>query len=68
MNPRFNVGTTFTGKGKRICTVTDIHRTYNNAGDIVKIRYVAVHDFLGQSVTEQDVLETTIARNLIQAK
>lgn len=60
---RFAIGQTFTSRGKsaRLCTVTDIWRTYNSAGELVKTRYVATHDFLGQTITEHDVCETTIA-------
>jgi hypothetical protein len=66
---RFNVGTTFLSSGKRkdTCTVTDILRTYNSAGDLVNLRYVATHPFMGQLVTDYDVVETTIARNLLAA-
>jgi len=59
--PRFAIGTRFNYK-TRVCTVTDILRTYNSAGDLVKIRYVAEHKFLGQIVTDSDVCETSIAR------
>lgn len=67
--PRFKIGTTFNTPGKypRLCTVTDILRTYNNAGELVRIRYQATHEFMGQSLTDRDVIETTIARNLVEA-
>lgn len=60
---KFPVGTTFTtrGKAKRVCTVTDYHTTTNLAGVIVKQRYVATHDFMGQASAETDITETTIA-------
>lgn len=60
---RFKIGTKYTarGKQKRECTVTDILKTYNSAGELVKIRYVATHEFCGQIITEHDVVETTIA-------
>ena len=41
---------------ERVETVTDILKTYNLAGELVKTRYVAEHDFLGQTVTDSDVL------------
>ena len=50
---------------ERVETVTDILKTYNSAGDLVKTRYVATHDFLGQKVTDSDVLGVTIQRGLI---
>ena len=66
--PRFPVGTTFKPVGRKhakVCTVTDIHTTTNLAGEFVKLRYVATHDFLGQTLSDTDVIETTIARGLI---
>lgn len=56
-----------TGKIKNVCTVTDIHKTYNNAGELVKTRYVATHDFCGQQVSDYDVCIVTIQRNAIAA-
>jgi hypothetical protein len=65
--PRFAIGTKYKTQGKhgRECTVTDILRTYNAAGDLVSIRYVSTHQFCGQAVTDRDVVDTTIARGLI---
>ena len=64
-NP-FPIGTTYTptGKGARLCTVRDYHRTYNNAGDLVRFRYVVTRELLGQTITDSDVIHTTIARAL----
>ena len=61
---RFPVGTTFTPRGKHatLCTVTDYHTTTNLRGEVVRVRYVAEHAFLGQQVRDADVAETTIAR------
>jgi hypothetical protein len=66
--PRFEIGTRFKTRGKhpRICTVTDILRTYNSKGELVAIRYVAEHEFCGQVVTERDVCETTVAMGRIE--
>lgn len=68
---RYQIGVKFklrNGRGRkeysREYTVTDIYRTYNSDGLMVKLRYVATHDFCGQKVTDYDVIETTIARNL----
>lgn len=66
--PRFKIGTTFKtgGKHPRLCTVIDIHRTYSAlTGELVKLRYVSTHEFLGQQVHAYDVVDTTIARGLV---
>lgn len=64
----YPVGTKFHSGGKRadVCTVTDVLTTYNLAGDVVRIRYVATHQFMGQTVTDSDVVAVTIARYLIK--
>lgn len=61
--PRFNIGNHFLTRGKwpRLCTITDIWRTYNHAGDLVRVRYVTTHVVMGQTVTDYDVVDTTIA-------
>ena len=66
--PRFSVGQCFVplGKVRRMCKVIDILRTYNMAGELVKLRYVATHPLMGQVVTDCDVTEATIARGLIR--
>lgn len=63
----YPIGTKFKtgGKAPRLCTVTDILKTYNSAGELVKTRYVAVHEFCGQQVADADVCAVTIARGLI---
>lgn len=66
--PRFPIGTRFIPAGrkvKNVWRVVDIWRTYDSAGNLVRVRYVAAHDFLGQTVTDCDVIETTIARGLV---
>lgn len=67
---RFPIGTTYAktfGASKnsytRNYTVTDVHRTYNNAGELVKLRYVVEHPFANQILTDYDVSDTTIAMN-----
>lgn len=64
--PRFKIGTTYETKGKgwkRLHTVTDILKTFNAAGQLVRIRYIATHPGpIGGLVTDYDVCETTIAR------
>lgn len=67
MTNRYRIGTTYKTRGKvpRLCTVTDILKTYNSAGELVQTRYVATHAFAGQAVVERDVVETTIAMGLV---
>jgi hypothetical protein len=64
----YPIGTKFMTRGKapRECTVIDILKTYNSRGELVSIRYVSVHKFLGQDVTDRDVVSATIAMGLIQ--
>ena len=64
----FPIGTTFKSYGKHPleCTITDIWKTYNAAGELVRLRYVATHRYLGQTVTNYDVCHTTVARQLIK--
>ncbi len=66
--PRFLPGTTYRtgGKHPRSCVVTDVHFTRNLAGEIVSLRYVATHQFLGRPVEERGVCATTIARGLVK--
>lgn len=63
MTQRFDIGTTYQTRGKapKNCTVVDVLKTYNSKGELVQIRYVAEHAFMGQIVTDHDVLDTTIA-------
>lgn len=63
----YPIGTQFKTRGKapKLCTVVDILKTYNNANELVKVRYVATHPFMGQNVTDYDVPATTIAMGLV---
>lgn len=66
---RFSVGQQFMTRHKhpRECIITDILRTYNSAGKLVKVRYVAEHKAAnGQIVTDYDVPGTTVAMGLIK--
>lgn len=63
-DPRYAIGQQFTDRKGRLCTVSDILTTRNHAGEPVKLRYAVTHEFCGQTVTDNDVLETTIARAL----
>lgn len=66
--PIYAIGQQFKtcGKQPHYCTVTDILKTFNAAGQLVRVRYVATHVFAGQQIIDRDVLEMTIARGLIQ--
>lgn len=63
----YAIGTKFKTRHKhpRLCTVIDIHTTYNVAGQLVKVRYVATYEFCGQTITDSDVVAATIAMGLI---
>ena len=65
---RFPIGTKFATRGRhpRTCTVVDIWRTFNVAGELVRIGYVATHEFMGRTVLERDIPETTIAMGEIR--
>jgi hypothetical protein len=65
-----DIGQRFKTRGKhpRECVVTDILRTYNARGELVKTRYVATHEFMGQMVTDSDVTETAIAMGTLPYK
>lgn len=64
--PRFTIGTQYLTleKNARLCTVTDILTTTNSKGEIVRITYVATHEFMGQLITNHAVTDTTIARGI----
>ncbi len=61
--PKYEVGQQYLPKGKgcTLRTIIDIHTTYNLASEVVRLRYVSTHDFLGQKVIELDVCETTVS-------
>lgn len=50
-------------KRKDVETITDIWETRNSAGKLVETRYVAKHEFLGQQVTDSDIVIVTIQRS-----
>lgn len=70
MKQRFSIGTKYQSRGKvkRICTVVDVLKTYNSKDELVSIRYVSSHDFMGQQVLDRDVVDATIAMGLINGK
>ena len=62
----FPIGTKYVSRGKHpnVCTITDIYRTYDNNNDLIKTAYVAVHDFMGQTVTDYDVPKATVTMGI----
>lgn len=68
MNNEYPIGTKYMTRGKapRECTVIDVLKTYNSKNELVHTRYVSTHIFAGQTVTNKDVVATTIAMGLIQ--
>lgn len=64
---RFPIGTQYMTRGKHpvLCTVVDQLTTTNSRGEVVRATYVTSHQFCGQTVTETDVVDTTIARGLV---
>lgn len=64
----FPIGTQFKTRGKnpKVCEVVDVLKTYNSKGELVTVRYVATHEFLGQTVTDRDVPRTTVAMGFIE--
>jgi len=50
------------GKHPKLCTVVDVHKTYNRDGELIRTRYVSQHEFLGQTVTTYDIPSVTILR------
>ena len=67
---RFPIGTQFTmrtGKVSHLCTVSDQLTVTNARGEVVRRYYHATHPFMGQTLTDHDVVDTTIARNLVGA-
>jgi len=67
MTTEYPIGTQYKTRDKRadLCTVTDILKTYNSKGELVKTYYVSTHDFCGQAVTNYEVPAVSIARGLI---
>ena len=68
MKTIYPIGTQFIKQGRKrkdIETVVDILTTTNSKGEVVAIRYIATHDFMGQKIADRDVVGTTIARGLL---
>ncbi len=61
--PIFPIGHKFRPIGKdRVYTVVDVLRTYNGAGQQVRLRYIAEYMLAGQILRDSDVPQTTILR------
>lgn len=63
MAHRYPIGTEFMTRGKapKRCVVVDLLTTTNSKHEVVRERYVAAHQFLGQQVVDVDVCDATIA-------
>ena len=62
----YPIGTKFMSLGKTPyeCTVIDVLKTYNSKNELVRIGYESAHEFLGQIVTEHNLLAASIARGI----
>lgn len=68
MKFKFEIGQTYTHKRKnseQLRTIVDRLETYNAKGELIKLRYVTEHSFMGQILTDDDVLEVSICRALM---
>ena len=67
---RFEIGTQYypVRKHTYLVTITDRLTTRNEAGEVVKTCYVGTHQFMGQTVTDYDICDTSIARGLDNSK
>jgi hypothetical protein len=68
MKQQFQISQQFRTRGKApcLCTIVDVWRTYNVRGEMVRLRYVAKHQFMGQTITDHGVCETTIAMGAVE--
>jgi hypothetical protein len=66
----YAIGTQYLTRNRepRLCTVVDVWKTFNAAGELVEVSYVAEHVFMGQRLTERDVCATTIAMGLVTSR
>lgn len=66
-DPADLIGRIFKTRGKhpRTCKVVDVWTTRNSKGDVVRVRFVATHEFAGQIVTDCDVPRTTVQMGLL---
>ena len=62
---KYPIGTMYKSYRGRLNTIRDYYITRNLAGDIVRERYVASHEFFGQLVFDYNVPDTEVARGLL---
>ena len=64
---RFPIGTQYkpVGKHTKVTTVIDQLTLTDSKGEILRVSYLTQHEFLGQTITNHDVCDTTIARGLL---
>ena len=64
---RFPIGTQYKPAGKyaKMTIVIDHLTLTNSKGEILRVSYLTQHEFLGQTITNHDVCDTTIARGLL---
>lgn len=60
---RFAVGTQYLSRGKhpRLYTVSKQLTVTDETGEVIKRYYWATHEFLGQTITDHDVLDATVS-------
>ena len=63
---KYAIGTTFKtrGKHKKTCTVIDFYTTTNIQGQVVAERYVCTRELMGQTITDRNVVQTSIDMGL----
>lgn len=61
---KIEIGTKYTNRKGQECEVIDILKTFNSKDELVSVRYVTTHQFMGQSVLDGNVVATTILRAL----
>lgn len=63
MAHRFPIGTQYLSRGKhpRLCTVSKQLTVTDETGEVIKRYYWATHEYMGQTVTDHDVIDTTVA-------
>jgi len=71
--PRFPIGTQFISRSnmkiKRVETVTGyIDEINRESGEFLKRRYVATHEFMGQTMKNTDLCETNVAMGIENLK
>ncbi len=67
MRARFSIGDQFIPRGRNqmVHTIQDVYTTINVASEVVRVRYVATHAFMGQPVVGEFV-DATVAMGLVK--